>query len=58
MHSGTTLRYNFLDAYLNDLGNAADMNVARGADINIGADLLERLCLWRAITDKPAYVRF
>jgi len=39
-HASTTHRYNYLDPYVNDLGNVIDMDVIRGANINLGVDPL------------------
>jgi phosphoglucomutase len=36
----TTHRHDFLNAYISDLGNVIDMNVIRGAKINLGVDPL------------------
>ncbi len=40
LHAATTHRYDFLGAYVRDLGNVIDMDVIRGADIRIGVDPL------------------
>ncbi len=40
LHSSTTHRHNYLDPYVNDLGNMIDMDVIRGADISLGVDPL------------------
>jgi phosphoglucomutase len=37
---GTTHRHNYLDAYVNDLGNVIDMDIIRGAKISMGVDPL------------------
>ncbi len=39
-HAATTHRYDFLNAYVNDLGGVLDMAAIRGADIRIGVDPL------------------
>jgi phosphoglucomutase len=38
--SNTTHRYNFLDAYIADLGNIINMDIISGANISIGVDPL------------------
>ena len=40
LHAATTHRYDFLGAYVRDLGNVVDMDVIRGADIRLGVDPL------------------
>jgi phosphoglucomutase len=40
LSAGTTHRHDFRQAYVRDLGNAIDMDVLRGAGINVGADPL------------------
>ena len=40
LHASTTHRYNFLNAYISDLGNVVDMNVIREAKISLGVDPL------------------
>ncbi len=40
LHAATTHRYDFLGAYVRDLGNVIDMDVIRGADIRMGVDPL------------------
>jgi phosphoglucomutase len=40
LHAGTTHRYNFLDAYVNDLCNVIDMKIIQDAKISIGVDPL------------------
>ena len=40
LHASTTHRHDFLSAYIGDLGNVIDMNVIRGAKINMGVDPL------------------
>ena len=39
-HAATTHRHDFLDAYVNDLGNVLDMAAIRGAQLRIGVDPL------------------
>ncbi len=40
LRASTTHRYDFLRAYVGDLGNVIDMNVLRGASVRIGVDPL------------------
>ncbi len=40
LHTGTTHRHNYLDAYVDDLGNVIDMNVIRDAKVSMGVDPL------------------
>ncbi|MGB8317374.1 MAG: phosphoglucomutase (alpha-D-glucose-1,6-bisphosphate-dependent), partial [Ignavibacteriaceae bacterium] len=40
LRSDTTQRYNYLDAYVSDLGNVIDMNIIRDAKISMGVDPL------------------
>ena len=40
LRAPTTHGHDFLNAYVNDLGNVIDMDVIRGANINIGVDPL------------------
>jgi phosphoglucomutase len=40
LRASTTHRHNYLDAYVNDLGNVIDMNIIRGAKISMGVDPL------------------
>ncbi len=40
LHASTTHRYNFLNAYISDLGNVIDMNIIRRAKISLGVDPL------------------
>jgi phosphoglucomutase len=40
LHSETTHRYNFLDAYVSDLGNIIDMKIIHDSNIRIGVDPL------------------
>jgi len=40
LRASTTHRHDFLDAYVNDLGNVIDMDAIRGAKISLGVDPL------------------
>jgi phosphoglucomutase len=40
LHATTTHRHDFLNAYINDLGNVVDLDVIRGAKISLGVDPL------------------
>jgi phosphoglucomutase len=40
LRASTTHRYDYLNAYVNDLGNVIDMAVIRGANIRLGVDPL------------------
>ena len=40
LHASTTHRHDFLNAYVNDLGNVVDMDAIRGARIRVGVDPL------------------
>lgn len=40
LRARTTNQHEFLNAYVGDLGNVVDMDVIRGADIQIGVDPL------------------
>jgi phosphoglucomutase len=40
LHAPTTHRYDFLNAYINDLANVIDMEVIRAAKISVGVDPL------------------
>ena len=40
LRASTTHRHDYLDAYVNDLGNVIDMEVIRGAKIHLGVDPL------------------
>src|SRR5664280_2261204 len=40
LRANTTHRYNYLDAYVSDLGNVIDMNIIRDAKISMGVDPL------------------
>jgi phosphoglucomutase len=40
LHASTTHRHDFLNAYVNDIGNVIDMKIIRNANINMGVDPL------------------
>jgi phosphoglucomutase len=40
LHATTTHRHDFLNAYINDLGNVVDMEMIRGAKLSLGVDPL------------------
>ncbi len=40
LRAGTTHRFNYIDGYVNDLGNVIDMNIIRDAKISMGVDPL------------------
>ncbi|HTA28054.1 MAG TPA: phosphoglucomutase (alpha-D-glucose-1,6-bisphosphate-dependent) [Bacteroidia bacterium] len=40
IHSSTTHRYDFLNTYINDLGNVIDMDILRNSKIKMGVDPL------------------
>jgi phosphoglucomutase len=40
LHASTTHRYDYLNSYINDLGNIIDMNVIRDSKIKMGVDPL------------------
>jgi phosphoglucomutase len=40
LHATTTHRHDFLNAYINDLGNVVDMDAIRGAKLSLGVDPL------------------
>ncbi len=40
LHSSTTHRHDYLNAYINDLGNVIDLDVIRGANLKLGVDPL------------------
>jgi phosphoglucomutase len=54
LHSSTTHRYNYLDAYTADLGNVIDMDVIRSTKIGLGVDPLggAGVHYWNAIADR------
>ncbi|MCZ8548264.1 phosphoglucomutase (alpha-D-glucose-1,6-bisphosphate-dependent) [Mesorhizobium qingshengii] len=53
LHAPTTHAYNFLSAYVNDLGNVIDMDAIRGAHVRMGVDPLggAGVHYWPAIAD-------
>ncbi len=52
--AGTTHHYDFLNAYVNDLGRVIDMDVIRGASLRIGVDPLggAGVHYWPAIAER------
>ena len=54
LHASTTHRYNFLNAYISDLGNVIDMNVIREAKLSLGVDPLggAGVHYWEPIADR------
>nr|MDP2192010.1 phosphoglucomutase (alpha-D-glucose-1,6-bisphosphate-dependent) [Rhodoferax sp.] len=54
LRAGTTHHYDFLDAYVGDLGNAIDMNTIRDAKIRMGVDPLggAGVHYWVAIAER------
>jgi phosphoglucomutase len=54
LRSATTHRHDFLNAYVNDLGSALDMDVIHGADIRMGVDPLggAGVHYWAQIADR------
>jgi phosphoglucomutase len=54
LRASTTHRYNYLDAYVSDLGNVIDMKAIRDAKISIGADPLggAGVHYWEPIADR------
>jgi phosphoglucomutase len=54
LRSGATHRHDFLNAYVNDLGNVLDMDSIRGANISIGVDPLggAGVHYWPAIAER------
>lgn len=56
LRSSTTHRHDFLNAYVNDLGNVIDMDAIRGANISLGADPLggAGVHYWAAIAGRYA----
>jgi phosphoglucomutase len=54
LHSGTTHRHNYLDTYVNDLGNMIDMNIIRDTKISVGVDPLggAGVHYWEPIAEK------
>ncbi len=54
LHAYTTHRYDYLNNYVNDLGNMIDMNVIRNSNISIGVDPLggAGVHYWEPIAEK------
>jgi phosphoglucomutase len=54
LKASTTHRYDYLNTYVNDLGNIINMDVIRRSDINIGVDPLggAGVHYWQPIADK------
>ena len=54
LRAGNTHRYDFLNAYVSDLGNALDMDAIRGANISMGVDPLggAGVHYWAAIAER------
>lgn len=54
VHAETTHRYNYLNKYINDLGNVIDMNAIRDANIRIGVDPLggAGVHYWKPIAER------
>jgi phosphoglucomutase len=54
LHSNTTHRHDFLNAYVSDLGNVLDMDAIRGAKIGMGVDPLggAGVHYWAAIAER------
>jgi phosphoglucomutase len=54
LHAPTTHTHDFLNAYVNDLGNVIDMDAIRGAHIRMGVDPLggAGVHYWPAIADR------
>ncbi|MEO6422681.1 MAG: phosphoglucomutase (alpha-D-glucose-1,6-bisphosphate-dependent) [Candidatus Nitrotoga sp.] len=54
LRASTTHRYDYLNAYVNDLGNVIDMNAIRDANINMGVDPLggAGVHYWAAIAQR------
>jgi phosphoglucomutase len=54
LHSSTTHRHNYLEAYTADLGNVIDMDVIRSTKISLGVDPLggAGVHYWNAIADR------
>ncbi|MCE9550304.1 MAG: phosphoglucomutase (alpha-D-glucose-1,6-bisphosphate-dependent) [Betaproteobacteria bacterium] len=54
LRASTTHRYDYLNAYVNDLGNVIDMNAIRDANINMGVDPLggAGVSYWTAIAHR------
>jgi phosphoglucomutase len=54
IRANTTHRYNYLDAYVSDLGNVIDMNIIRDSKISIGVDPLggAGVHYWKPIAER------
>ena len=54
LYAATTHRYDFLNNYVNDLGNVIDMDVIRNANIHLGVDPLggAGVHYWEPIADR------
>lgn len=54
LNASTTHRYNFLEAYVNDLENVLDMDVIRDSHVSLGVDPLggAGVHFWRRIADR------
>jgi phosphoglucomutase len=54
LHAATTHRYDYLNAYVNDLGNVIDMGAIRSAKISLGVDPLggAGVHYWGAIAER------
>ncbi|MGH8743934.1 MAG: alpha-D-glucose phosphate-specific phosphoglucomutase, partial [Burkholderiales bacterium] len=54
LHASTTRRHDFLNAYVNDLGNLIDMDIISGAKIRMGVDPLggAGVHYWAAIAER------
>ena len=54
LRAGTTHRHDFLNTYVNDLGNVVDMDAIRAANINMGVDPLggAGVRYWAAIAER------
>ncbi len=54
IHAATTHRHDYLDSYVNDLGNVIDMEVIRSANITLGVDPLGGTAVryWGPIADR------
>jgi phosphoglucomutase len=54
LRAGTTHRHDYLNAYVDDLGNVIDMDVIRGANIHLGVDPLggAGVHYWKPIAER------
>ena len=54
MKAATTLRYDYLKSYVNDLGNIIDMDIIRNSKIKMGVDPLggAGVHYWEPIAEK------